>query len=183
MTSVCNSLSALIRDCLVLLPAASEWFERREAVALYRRWQLLACWPPLGTVVGGLVGDSGQPGNSARSRQLGSAGWATVAVPGPLHFGSDNLPAESSGSSWQPRITCLLLAMSPPPSVHPQYTLSTPSVHPQHTHVTHITPTLSTPLKPTLSSPVWPHALLYKNPFPQFDEREGWNSSHTSIQI
>ena len=67
---------------------------------------------------------------------------------------------------------------------HPQYTLSTPSAHPCHPYHPHPqTEGLSTPLKPTLSSPVWPHALLYKNPFPQFDEREGWNSSHTSIQI
>ena len=44
----------------------------REAVAQNRHWQLLACWPPLGTVVHGLGSSSGhqQPGNCARSRQL-----------------------------------------------------------------------------------------------------------------
>ena len=53
-----------------------------------------------------------------------SAGWATVAVPGPLHFGSD-IP-ESSGSSWHsaghvsasPHLPSLP-AMSPPPAFSP----------------------------------------------------------------
>ena len=110
------------------------------------------------------------PGNSAESR-MGNRGctWTT-----PLWFRQ-----LASRVIWEQLAATYHL----PAACHVTPTLSTPSVHPQHTHVTHITPTLSTPLKPHLSSPVWPHALLYKNPFPQFDEREGWNSGHTSIQI
>ena len=52
----------------------------QEAVAPYRHWQLLACWPPLGTVVGGL-GIEGEPWPARELCSLPatqSAGWAPV---------------------------------------------------------------------------------------------------------
>ena len=57
------------------------------------------------------------PGNSA-------AGWATVAVPGPLHFGSDMPAAESSGSSWyrEQQATYHLPSACLPCHPHPQFT-------------------------------------------------------------
>ena len=115
-----------------------------EAVALYRQWQLLACWPPLGTVVGGL-GIEGELWPAARQlcslpatqqSRMGNRGctWTT-----PLWFRHARVIWEQLAASSRPRI-------------------SSPHL-PSACHLT-----------PTLSTPVLPHGSLYKNPFPEVDE-------------
>ena len=123
-----------------------------EAVAPYRQWQLLACWPPLGTVVGGLDGGD--------SSALASP--ATLLAPGNSVSRMGNRGCTWTTPLWfrHPRVIWEQLALCRPRI----------SASPHLPSACHLTP--------TRSFPGWPHGLLYnKNPFPEFNEKEACSES------